>query len=150
MIIPIVKFFHLICGTSFFGITIAAFYYIARSIRKGDQHLIEYSLKASYFGDGIILFITVIQLYTAEKLVSSGHFTLAIPWIFIAYLALSVTILLWLLNLSIKYYYLSKNVIAPFALKSFYLINITMILIFIIIIHDAVTQSTWLDFLFRK
>ncbi|MHB1949271.1 MAG: hypothetical protein ACYCQI_14280 [Gammaproteobacteria bacterium] len=144
------KFLHLICGTTFFGIMIAAFFYIARSIRKGDRSLINYSLKASYFGDGIIFFIVLIQFITAIKLVSVGHLTLAIPWIFIAYHAFGTIVLLWLSILLIKLLLLSKTDISPIALKVYYLLNVMMILIFIIIIHDAVTQSTWFDFLFRK
>lgn len=148
MILSILKFLHLVCGTTFFGITIAAFFYIAKSINQGDRSLIDYSLRASYFGDAIILLCIIIQFISAESLVSSGHFTLEVPWIFVAYLAFSLLILLWLINLIIKRFCLSKTVIN--FIKSYYLINIMMILIFVIIIHDAVTQSTWMDFLFRK
>lgn len=144
------KFFHLICGTTFFGIMIAAFFYIARSIKNHDKSLIDYSLKASYFGDGIIFFIVIIQLLTAVKMVSAGHFTLAIPWIFIAYHAFGALILLWLAILWIKLFYLSKKDISSLALTIFYVLNVLMTLIFIIIIHDAVLQSTWFDFLLRK
>lgn len=144
------KFLHLICGTTFFGIIIAAFFYIALSISKNDRSLINYSLKASYFGDAVIFCIVLIQLITAVQLVSAGHFTLAIPWIFIAYHAFGIVILLWLSILLLKIFYLSKTTISPIALKIFYLLNVLMITIFIIIIHDAVTQSTWFDFLFRK
>lgn len=144
------KFVHLICGITFFGIMIAAFFYIARSIKDGDRALIDYSLKASYFGDGLIFFIVIIQLLTATQLVSNGHFTLAIPWVFIAYHAFGAIILLWLSILLIKILYLSKMDISTVAVNIFYLLNAIMILIFIIIIHDAVTQSTWFNFLFRK
>lgn len=144
------KFLHLICGTTFFGIIIAAFFYIARSISNGDRSLINYSLKTSYFGDGVISFIVIIQLITAVKLVSDGHFALAIPWIFIAYHAFAAIILLWLSILLVKLLCLSKPDILPIFVNIFYSLNVIMILIFIIIIHDAVTQSTWFDFLFRK
>lgn len=144
------KFLHLICGTTFFGIMIAAFFYIARSIRKSDRSLIEYSLRASYFGDGIIFGIVLIQLITAIMLVSAGHFTLTIPWIFIAFHAFGVVVLLWLCIFLIKYLFLSKAHIPAISLKIFYGLNLLLILLFIIIIHDAVTQSTWFDFLFRK
>ena len=143
------KFLHLICGTTLFGITIAAWFYIARSIQKGDRALIDYSLRASYFGDSTILLLVLIQLITSAMLVSYGHFTLAVPWIFIAYHAFATIILLWLGILLIKLFYLSKINIPPAALKVFNLLNVIMMLIFIIIIHDAVTQSTWFDFLFR-
>lgn len=144
------EFLHLICGTSFFGIIIAAFYYIARSIKSEDRALINYSLKASYFGDGIVLLIVLTQFFTATRLVTAGHFTLTIPWIFIAYHAFGTIVLLWISTFLIKILYLSKTYIPPFALRVFYFLNVMIILIFIIVIHDAVTQSTWFDFLFRK
>lgn len=144
------KFLHLICGTTFFGIMIAAFFYIARSIRTNDPLLINYSLSASYFGDGIIFLILIIQLITANHLVAAGHFTLKVPWIFIAYHAFGVIVLLWMGILLTKFLYLSKTDISRIALRVFYLLNVMLILIFIIIIHDAVTQSTWFDFLFWK
>ena len=144
------KFLHLICGTTFFGIMIAAFFYISRSIHKGDRDLINYSLRTSYFGDGIIFFIALTVFITAITLVSKGHFTPKVPWIFVAYHAFGAIILLWLGILFIKLRYLSKTPISAIALKIFYGLNIMIILIFMIIIHDAVTQSTWFNFLLGK
>jgi uncharacterized membrane protein len=145
-----IKFLHLICGTTFFGIIIVAWFYVARSIQKSDRALIDYSLKASYVGDGAIILLILIQLITSAKLVSYGHFTLAVPWIFIAYHAFASIILLWLGILLIKFVYFPKTNISLAALKVFHLLNVIMVAIFVVIIHDAVTQSTWFDFLFRK
>ena len=150
MMLSLIKFFHVLCGVSFLGITIASFFYITQSINKQDRALIDYSIRVSYFGDALILGCIFVQIATSIPLIIAGHFTLEVPWIFIAYLAFGILILLWLLTLLIKKFYFSKVVIAPFPLKSFYSLNIAMILIFIIIIHDAVTQSTGLEFLFRK
>jgi hypothetical protein len=150
MMLSIIKFFHVTCGVSFLGIIIASFFYITRSIHKRDRSLIDYSIKASYFGDALILLCIFIQITTATSLVSAGNFTLKVPWIFIAYHAFGLLALLWLLTIPIKKFYFSKPVIAPASLKSFYFLNMAMVLIFIIIIHDAVTQSTGLEFLFRK
>ncbi len=144
------KFLHLICGTTFLGIIIASFFYIANSIKKSDRELIDYSLKASYFGDAIIFFIIIVQLITAIKLVVDGNFTLAIPWILIAHYAFAIVIILWLGILLLKLRYLSNPNISSTTIKIYYLFNIMIILIFIIIIHDAVTQSTWFEFLFGK
>ncbi len=145
-----IKFLHVLCGVVFFGITIATFFYLARSIHKQDRSLIDYSIKASYFGDALILLCVGVQLFTSTKLVSAGHFTLGVPWIFIAYHAFGLLIILWLLTIIIKKFYFAKADIGNYMLKSFYVLNSAMILIFIVIIHDAVTQSTVLDFLFRK
>ena len=146
----IIKFFHVLCGISFFGITIASFYYITRSIKKGDRALVGYSIRASYFGDGLILACIFIQITTSISLVTTEHFSLKIPWIFVAYLAFGLLIILWLLTLLIKKIYFSGMAIPPPSLKSYYVLNSAMILIFIMIIHDAVTQSTRLEFLFRE
>ena len=135
MMLSIIKFFHIICGVSFFGITIAAFFYITRSINKHDRVLIDYSIRTSYFGDAIILLCIFIQIATSIPLITAGNFTLEVPWIFIAYLAFGCLIILWLLTLMIKKFYFSRTVIALYSLKSFYFLNIAMILIFIIIIR---------------
>lgn len=148
--LSIIKFFHLICGISFFGIIIASFFYIGRSIQKKDLSLIIYSIKASYFGDAIILLCVLIQLATSFFLVSAGNFTIKIPWIFIAYHAFGAIILLWLMLFIIKKFYFSKKFIPTYSLRLYYLTNILMILIFIIIIHDAVTHSTAFEFLFKE
>ena len=150
MMLSFIKFVHVICGVSFFGIIIASFFYIARSIKYSDRSLINYSLTTSYFGDAIILLCILILLITSIPLVSAGHFTLKVPWIFIAYHAFGCLIVLWLLTILIKKFCLSKAVIAPYSVKIFYILNSAMILIFIVIIHDAVTQSTGLEFLFRN
>ncbi len=150
MIISIIKFFHIICGTAFFGIIIASFYYISKAIHKQDRSLIDYSLRASYFGDAVSLLCILILFASSIPLVFAGHFTLAVPWIFIAYHAFGFLSQLWLITLCSKRFYLSKNIISAASINIFYFLNIAMILIFIIIIHDAVTQSTALEFLFRK
>jgi len=150
MILSIFKFFHLICGISFFGITIVAFFYIAYSMHKCDRALIDYSIKASYFGDILILLCIIIQVASSIQLVSAGNFASMTPWILVAYHAFSFLILFWLINILIKRFYFSKPIISSYSLKVFYCLNIAMILIFIIIIHDAVTQSTALEFLFRR
>jgi len=150
MMLAIIKFLHLICGVSFFGIIIATFFYISRSIHKKDRSLINYSIKTSYFGDAIILLCILVQIATSIALVLAGHFTLKVPWIFIAYHAFGLLILLWLLTIVIKIVCFSKKTISSYSLKIFYALNISMIIIFIIIIHDAVIKNTGLAFLFRK
>ncbi|MEN9449673.1 MAG: hypothetical protein RJA83_287 [Pseudomonadota bacterium] len=148
--LSIIKFFHIISGVSFFGITIAGFFYIARSINRNDRSLIDYSIRASYFGDAIILLCIFILMASSIPLIFSGNFTLVVPWIFVAYHAFGLIIIFWILNIFIKKVYLSRMVIASYSLKAFYYLNIAMILIFISLIHDAVMKSTWIEFLFRK
>src|SRR5688572_15622308 len=119
MMLSIIKFFHVTCGVSFFGIIIAEFYYIARSINKYDRSLIDYSIKTSYFFDAIILFCIFVQLVTSMPLVSAGHFTLEVPWILVAYYAFGFLIILWALTVFIKKLYFSRIVITPYSKKIF-------------------------------
>jgi uncharacterized membrane protein len=148
--LELVKFFHILGGTVFFGISIASFYYIARSISKGDRALIAYSIKTSYFGDGVILACIAIQMASSFPLRAAAHFTLDMPWIFIAYMAFGVLIALWLLNILVKSVYLSALSIAPFTIKLFYALNSTMVFILILITHDAVMKNTVFAFLWEK
>ncbi len=145
----VIKFLHLICGTTLLGITIASFFYISNSIKKKNPELIRYALRASFFGDGIFLICLSIQLITSNLLTGLLNFSMAIPWIFVAYHAFGLLIILWIINFIIKYFYLSKLSNFSASLKSFYVINIFMITVFIIIIHDAVMQNTWFNFLFK-
>ncbi len=148
--LSIIKFFHIISGVSFFGITTAGFFYITRSINRKDRSLIDYSIRASYFGDAIILLCIFILMASSIPLIFAGNFTLEVPWIFVAYHAFDLIIIFWIFNIFIKKVYLSRIVIASYSLKAFYYLNIAMILIFINLIHDAVMKSTWIEFLFRK
>jgi len=150
MTLSIIKFLHLLCGLSFFGIVIASFFYIASSLYKRDKSLIDYSIRASYFGDGIIFLCGSIVFVSAQILVRAGHFSMSIPWIFVAFHAFSLLLVLWFFNLVVKAFYLSKKSIPFYSLCIYYFLNLSMLLIFIIIIHDAVMQSTGFDFLFRK
>ena len=150
MMLSLIKFLHVTCGVSFFGIIIATFFYISRSINTQDRSLINYSIKISYLWDVIILFCILVQALTSIPLVSVGHLTLDVPWIFVAYHAFGMLTIFWLFTVFIKRFYFSKANIPAYSIKIFYVLNIFMILTFIIIIHDAVTQSTGLEFLFRK
>ncbi len=150
MVLPIIKFLHLLCGTSFFGIIIAEFFYIVASLKTQDRSLIQYSIKASYCGDALILMCVLIQLATSTALVVAGKFTLSVPWILVAYHAFALLILLWLTSLALKKWKISKEPLSKSSIKIFYIVNIAMIVLFIIVIHDAIMQQTVLEFLFRR
>src|SRR5690348_3991632 len=132
--ISIIKFLHLICGTTILGIIVASFFYIAYSIHQKNQTLINYSIKVSYFGDGIILLCTIIQFITSAMLITAGHFPLTIPWIRVAHIAFGIVVVLWIAIIIIKFFNLSNTHIKPYALRMFYFLNILIIFIFMIII----------------
>lgn len=147
-----IKFFHLICGTSILGLLIANFFYIAHNIQQGDRDLIKYAVKTSYFSDAAIFLCVLIQFITATRLVFETYLSLKVPWIWVAYHAFGLIVVLWSLNLGIKFFYISKQEGLPAKITTylFYGLNSFIFFTYIIIIHDAVTQSTWFDFLLRK
>lgn len=143
-----VKFLHISMGiTFFFGIVVASFFYIVNSWKQSQATMLCYALRASFYGDLIIFPMVVLQYITAILLVKSNHLSLAVPWIAVAYLAFSLIALLWFMNLIIKYVNyrrIKQHSDRQFVLKSgFYLFNILMIAIFILIIHDAIMQKTY-------
>ncbi|HLB56295.1 MAG TPA: DUF2269 family protein [Coxiellaceae bacterium] len=142
---PFIQFIHVLCGVSFFGITIASFAYISKSIKKNDSALLHYALKTSLLGDRIIFPIIIIQFITGAMMVQYHHLSFQTPWIIVAFIALSVVSLIWFLLFLIKYinYSSGRNTFFKFK-KSFFILNIIIILLFCMIIHDAIAQKTFL------
>jgi uncharacterized membrane protein len=134
---------HQLCGISFFGMVIASFAYITKSIRQNDPVLLRYAITTSLIGDCVIFFFVIIQPLTATFLVYQRHLPFNTPWIIVAYLAFALVSTLWFLTALIKYINYKNNKSFRFK-KMFYLLNVAMILIFCVIIHDAVMHQTWL------
>lgn len=138
----IILFLHLLCGVSFFGVVIASFVYIAKSIKQNDPALLQYAIKTSLLGDCAIFPIILIQILTGTFLVHHDHLPLNTPWIVVAYIVFALASMMWFLLGIIKYLNISSE---RFRFKTlFYVLNILMIVLFCLIIHDAVTQQTWL------
>lgn len=141
----IVLFVHLLCGVSFFGIIIASFVYIAKSIKQNNHVLLQYAIKTSLLGDCVIFPMILIQILTGTFLVYHNHLSLNTPWIIAAYIVFALAGVLWFLLGIIKYINISSDTSSAFRFKKFfYVLNAVMIVIFCMIIHDAVTQQTWL------
>jgi hypothetical protein len=137
---------HLMCGTVFLGITIASYFYIAQA--KADLKLQAYALKASLLGDRLVVVIIVLEYLTATGMVKAHHLAFSTPWIVVAYIAFSVIVLCWVGNVCLK----TKALKAGQPLKGsvlFHVLHIAMIVIFMMVIHDAVMQHTYLTFLFQ-
>lgn len=140
----VILFVHLLCGISFFGIVIASFVYITKSIKQNDPVLLQYAIKTSFLADCVIFPIILIQIVTGTFLVHHNHLPLNTPWIVVAYSIFSVASIIWFWLGVIKYLnFFDKKTVFRFK-KIFYVLNILMIIIFCMIIHDAVTQQTWL------
>jgi uncharacterized membrane protein len=141
----IVLFIHLLCGVTFFGIFIASFVYIAKSIKQNNHALLQYAIKTSLLGDCAIFPMILIQILTGTFLVHHNHLPLNTPWIIVAYSVFALAGVLWFLLGIIKYMNISSKPSSTFRFKKiFYILNCVMIVIFCMIIHDAVTQQTWL------
>lgn len=138
-------FIHILCGVTFFGIVMASFIYIHHSIREQDPVLLSYALKASLMGDCIVFPMILIQLLTGTFLVYHHHLPLNTPWIIVAYLAFATVSVIWFLLVLIKYVNFFQMHRGPFRFKKpFYYLSAVIVILFCIIVHDAVTQSTWL------
>ena len=145
MLEQLIKCLHLIGGTVFLGITIASYFYISYS--KSDQKLRLFALKTSLLGDILIALIIVLQYITATLLVKLNHLSFATPWIIVAYIAFSLVSFCWLVNVIIKVHNVRLTNGFQYN-KLFHAMHMLIILVFILIIHDAVMQKTYFNFLF--
>lgn len=140
-----IQFIHVLFGVSFLGILIASFLYITNSIQQKNMVLLQYALRISLFGDRILFFIIILQVFTGTFLVHDHHLSFSTPWIIVAYIIFSLIAVIWFLLLLIKNMNRSDSKIFSFRYQTlFYSLNILVIILFFIVIHDAVTQQTWL------
>src|SRR3990167_806290 len=130
-----IQFIHVLCGVSFLGIIIASFVYITKSIKQQDIQLLRYAIKTSLLGDCILFPIILIQILTGTFLVYYYHLSLNTPWVIVAYIIFFIAAIIWFLLAFIKYLNLSTP---HFRYKKlFYFLNILIIVLFCMIIHDA-------------
>ena len=143
--LKLITFVHIICGATIIGILVASFIYIASSIKQNNLTLMQYAIQTSFFGDYLVFPMILVQFFTGALMVKLHHLSFNLPWIIAAHIALTFVTLLWLCLLLIKYKNYKRT--KPFIFKKcFYALNILMVVTFILIIHDAVTQSTGLFF----
>jgi uncharacterized membrane protein len=137
----ITKFIHVVCAVIFVGINVASFFYISFSAKHYHPKVFNYALRANFFGDILSLILILILFGTAGYLVPAAGFSLATPWIRVAYSALGLVTIIWIIDVILKYKSYKAN---KLSCPRFYTsINILMFIIFIVIIHDAVMHRTW-------
>lgn len=142
---PLIEFIHVLCGVSFFGLFVSSFVYVYSSIRQQDALLLRYAIKNSLLVDVVIFPVILIQLLTGTWMVHYHHLALNTPWIIVAYCSFCVVSLLWFVLFLIKSSYYCGEVHRHFRFKkTFITLNIIVILLFCMIVHDAVMQQTWL------
>ncbi len=146
MLIKLLKMIHLIGGVTFFGIITAGFFYIINAYRKHDSMLLQYAIKTSFFGDILIIIFIIIQYYTGTVLMHNANLSLATPWVLVAYIAFSFVTIFWFLLILLKIKMMRSQTISWIYVS----LNILIILLFILIIHDAVMHATYFNFWLRK
>lgn len=122
----IIKFIHLLAGTAILGVVISTWIYYFRN--KKPFYLI--------LSECVILLLIPIQFITGTFLVKKLHYSFLTPWIVAAYILLGIIAILCFLTLYLKrkYYYLFE--------KSFLVINVIIVILLFLIIHDAVMKAT--------
>jgi uncharacterized membrane protein SirB2 len=124
--IDIIKFAHILFALSLLGLTA---YCLSLTNTKHQTRLVFFNKN--------LLIISVLALLTGSLLVYPKHFTFHTPWIQAAYLLIIIYGIM--LGLFIVF---SKKIAQAWIWRCFY---ITLIVILILIIHDAVTKHTFLD-----
>ena len=124
MIIEFIKFLHLLCALTLFGLILFNFFVLA--VKK---------VALSYKTDYAALFVILVLFVTASFLVIPKGYTFATPWVNAAFTFL--TVVSAQLGLAI---YLKKS---PSPSSSGCSLNYALILLILsIIIHDAVVKHT--------
>ncbi|PHQ78106.1 MAG: hypothetical protein COB66_09560 [Coxiella sp. (in: Bacteria)] len=137
----IVKCIHVLCSTVFMGVTVASFFYIALSQKQHKPQLMRYALRSSFFGDGLLLALIIIVFTTASYLLPYFQLSTTTPWIRVAFAAFGIVSCLWLVNVVQKTVsYRCRRLVWPVL---YYINNSVMILILLLIVHDAVMHRTW-------
>ena len=158
---PFIRSIHLLFIAIFLGLQIASYYYVITSQRSDSLLLQRYTLSLMLFIDCILLIIIACIYLTCAYLVYHIP-TLAYttPWIYAACVSLTIVVLCFCANMFIQYknlkilryqLELSESVqpLQPMAKaqrkynKMMHINYILIIFLLILIIHDAVTRSTF-------
>lgn len=142
MMAPALVFSHVLCGVLFFGLMHFSFLIIMKSLRQQDPVLIAHAIKTSLKLDIVLFPMIVVVIVTGAFMTEVRHISPGTAWITAAYGLFSFVSLSWFMLVLIKL----RNVMsAVFHYKKlFYALNIIVMILFVLIVHDAVTQTTWL------
>jgi hypothetical protein len=125
--IDLIKFIHVICALSLLGTTLYCFAFIGKHKRP-----------VSVFTNKVILYISLLALLTGTMLVYPKHFTFHTPWIQAAY----ILIICYAGIIGLYHHYRNSFLFKynPFLFLTYFILFILLILV----VHDAVTKSTFL------
>ena len=141
---------HVMASVAFLGLTVAQYFYIVNSARQRQSALLFYALRVSFIVDGFSALLIIVIFNTATFLVKTNYLIPPPAWILVAYWGFSILVGLWLSNIGLKVYYrqlLRKNRNYLALPLIFHISYALMLLLFVILIHDAVTRSTFLTFI---
>lgn len=150
--IGLILFLHMTAVTVFVGIVIVSLFYVRSALKQTDAQIALRALKTTLLGDVLVLPCLIILFGTGLYLVCLNNLSIQVPWVFVALVTFLLASFFWLVNVFLKlncYRALKKNkkVWRGFWLL-YVLITVCMVLLFIMMIHDALTRSTVFSFLF--
>ncbi len=151
-----IRYIHVLLGVTLAGFFVGNYFYINLAIQQNCRMTLRFILSKSLLVDCILFLpIIVIVLATGSYQVIFLNLSLTTPWILSAYLFFLVFIILWLSLFCLKsynYIFVKDYKILFKGEILFHCINLISIILFIVIIHDAIRKVTfvpWAHFMHR-
>ncbi|MDP1573632.1 MAG: DUF2269 family protein [Coxiellaceae bacterium] len=137
----LIMFIHVLFGVSFFGMLVASFVTISSSIRQKNPAFMHQTIKASLIHDYILFPVIVGVIITGAFMTKIRDIAPGTAWITDTYVLFFIASVIWFCLVLIKLKNLSEK---KFVYKKlFYVLNVTVMLLFFLIIHDVTTKQTW-------
>ncbi len=141
-----IKFIHVILMTILLGLSFSSFFYTRQALKSRDPVLYAFTLRLALTLE-IFIFLPAffVLLFTGLKLVKIFEFSYQTPWIIAAYSLLGLLLLLrvGILNFLYRQYVAIKKGKWLVFSKTYYVLQIVFWMIFILIMRDAITHSTY-------
>ena len=136
------KFFHILVGITMLGFVVGYYFYF--NFTKNNLFARQRILRLSLLMDCFILFFIITLFITGTYLAISHHLLFSIPWVHMAYLLMTLVMGCWLILVFVKiinYHSLRKGKQTFYLNRVFHTCHILIIVLMIVIIHDAVTKT---------
>lgn len=137
------KFIHVLIGVTMLGFIVAYYFYF--TISKNDNRHRQKILRLSLLMDVVIFPFIILLFITGTHLMLNNHLTPAVPWVHMAFTLLGLVTFCWLIVAVVKiinYFTRRKGQLAFYGNRIFHTCHILMIVLIVLIIHDAVSKST--------
>ena len=142
--LALIKFCHLLIAITLYGLCIASCYYSNMARKLPSETLYLYSLKQSLRLDYWLIYPAFLLTFIfGTGMVHLSGLSMQVAWVQNAYLFLGLNVILWLISTGIRAN--AFKTIKRFNHPRCHLVcQLLVTVIFLIIIHDAITQSTWI------